>query len=189
MIKKYYIPFNITANINYLYLFSLYDIATYNEQTKTRDTIQYSSIYKLAESISLSTSTLKRVLVNTEYKDFFLWDKANKKITLLNNFRGKNDKTFVVLTDKEVCFLMQQKDNLLCKYYIYIKRYCSIASINKKQQDFTAKQFLSAVGYCTNSNNNLSKIASYNTLLSNNNLVSISRYRDTQGHTRNIYTL
>lgn len=31
MIKKYYIPFNIKANINYLYLFSLYDIAAYNE--------------------------------------------------------------------------------------------------------------------------------------------------------------
>jgi hypothetical protein len=31
MIKKYYLPFNLAADVNYLYIFSLYDLAEYSK--------------------------------------------------------------------------------------------------------------------------------------------------------------
>ena len=45
--KIYYINFKPEADINYLHLFSLYDLAVYNPNTKAYDTIKYTSINKL----------------------------------------------------------------------------------------------------------------------------------------------
>lgn len=184
MIKKYYLPFVIAANVNYLYLFSLYDLAEYNAENKRRDTIHYQSITGLAADLSLSRSTLQRLLYNPAYEHFFSWNKEKKEIVLQNDITGKS---FILLTDKEVSFLRQQNDNLLCRYYIYIKKFSGIAKNAGKKQDFTAKQFLTSIGYCTSSHNNLNKISSYNRLLVDNGFITISSYRDQQGYTRNIY--
>lgn len=190
MIKKYYLPFDISADVNYLYLFSLYDLADYNTENKRRDIIHYKSLTWLAEMLSISRSTLNRLLNNPAYKSFFSQDKVKQEITLHNNFKKQNKekgKSFILLTNKEVSFLRKQNDNLLCRYYIYIKKFCGIAQKNRNKQDFTAKQFLSAIDYCTTSNSNLDKIANYNKLLVEYGFISITVYRDQQGRTRNIY--
>ena len=83
--------------------------------------------------------------------------------------------------------MRQEEDNLLCKYYIYLKYYCSLAEKAGTKQDFTAKQFLSAIGYSTNSQSQLDKISSYNKKLKEKGLIIITTYRDELGHTRNIY--
>ena len=51
---------------------------------------------------------------------------------------------------------------LLCKYYIYLKYYCSLAKKAGIKQDFTAKQFLTAIGYSTKSQKQIDKISTYN---------------------------
>jgi len=55
------------------------------------------------------------------------------------------------------------------------------------KQDFTAKQFLSAIGYSIKSQSQLDKISSYNNKLKEYGLISITTYRDELGHTRNVY--
>lgn len=186
--KVYYLHFNPKADVNYLHLFSLYDLADYNPATKAYDTINYTSIPKLAALLPYSNSTLNRILANDEYKDFLTIDKDKRVITLNSSvIKGSNNNCFVRLTNIEIAYLRQAKDNLLCKYYIYLKYYCYIAEKAGTKQDFTAKQFLSAIGYSTNSQSQLDKISSYNTKLKEQGLITITTYRDELGHTRNIY--
>ena len=80
--KIYYLNFKPDADVNYLHLFSLYDLADYNPATKAYDTINYTSIPKLAALLPYSNSTLNRLLINDEYKDFLSIDKDNRTITL-----------------------------------------------------------------------------------------------------------
>ena len=126
--KIYYLHFKPNADVNYLHLFSLYDLADYNPATKAYDTINYTSIPKLAALLPYSAATLNRLLDNDEYKDFLSIDKDSRTITLNSSvIKESNNNCFVRLTDKEVSYLRKEKDNLLCKYYIYLKYYCSLA--------------------------------------------------------------
>ncbi len=186
--KNYYLHFTPDADVNYLHLFSLYDLADYNPATKAYDTINYTSIPKLAALLPYSAATLNRLLANDEYKDFLTIDKGNRVITLNSSvIKGSNNNCFVRLSDKEIAYLRQEEDNLLCKYYIYLKYYCSLAKKSGTKQDFTAKQFLSTIGYSTKSQSQLDKISSYNTKLKEQGLITITTYRDELGRTRNIY--
>ena len=83
MRSSYYIRFNPAAKIDYLHLLAFYDLAEYRKETKAFDTIRYSSITDLAKRLKLSSSTVSRILKNTEYKDFIEVDKENKVIRLL----------------------------------------------------------------------------------------------------------
>ena len=65
--KIYYLHFKPDADVNYLHLFSLYDLADYNPATKAYDTINYTSIPKLAALLPYSAATLNRLLANDEY--------------------------------------------------------------------------------------------------------------------------
>jgi hypothetical protein len=47
--KIYYLNFNPQADVNYLHLLALYDLAQYNPATKAFDTITYNSISKLSQ--------------------------------------------------------------------------------------------------------------------------------------------
>ena len=186
--KIYYLNFKPDADVNYLHLFSLYDLADYNPATKAYDTITYTSIPKLAALLPYSAATLNRLLANDEYKDFLSVDKNNKVITLNSSvIKGSSNNCFVRLTDKEIAYLRQEQDNLLCKYYIYLKYYCSLANKVGTKQDFTAKQFLSAIGYSTKSQSQIDKISTYNNKLKKQGLILITPYKDELGHTRNIY--
>ena len=188
--KIYYLNFIPKANINYLYLFSLYDLAKYNPITKAYDTITYTSISKLAEILPFSTATLNRILSDNNYKNFLNVDKKNKKIILnCSMIKGSNNNHFVRLTEKEVYYLQEEKDNLLCKYYIYMKYYCAIANKDGKKQDFTAKQFLLAIDYSIKSQSQIDKISTYNNKLKEKGLISIKTYIDELGHIRNIYNI
>lgn len=181
---KYYVPFVPKADINYLYLFKLYQNATYNRETKCYDTIEYKSIKNLAEMLDLSESTTKRLLKDTRYNDYFMIDKDNKTIILYNDIR-QSGKPFVCLDKYEVYFLCNNADNLLCKYLLYIKYYCGYSK--NGETDFTANQFLTACGYSLNSNYP-SKLSDYNSLLVDYGYISIKRKRDEMGHLRNIYS-
>ena len=86
--KHYYLPFEPTADINYLHLLDLMEHAEYNKETKAFDTIRYVSVKKLADNLSFSKSTLDRILDNPEYKPFLSVDRANKIITINNCFVG-----------------------------------------------------------------------------------------------------
>lgn len=188
--KIYYLSFNPKANVNYLHLFSLYDLADYNPETKAYDTINYTSINKLAERLTYSVSTLNRLLHSIEYEEFLIFDNDNKKIILKSSvIKGSNNNCFVRLTDKEVRYLQKQQDNLLCKYYIYLKYYCSLAKKANIKQDFTAKQFLTTIGYSIKSQSQLDKISSYNKMLKEQGFIKITTYTDELGHTRNIYNI
>lgn len=122
--KKYYIPFVVAAEVNYLYLFSLYDLAEYNPDTGNFDTIHYNSIKELAERLEVSSSTLNRILSNDHYTDFLKLNKQSKTLFIQNDFKNGLKRPFVVLTDKEVAELKKLGDNLLIRYYLYIKFYC-----------------------------------------------------------------
>ena len=82
MRKKYYLPYNPTAKINYLYLFALADLAEYNPTEKVYDTINYTSIDQLAGLLSLSPSATTALLKNQNYQDYFTVNKKLKQIKL-----------------------------------------------------------------------------------------------------------
>lgn len=186
--KHFYIPFDLSADINYNYLISLYDIAEYNIADNCYNTIHYNTKKSLAEFINVSNKTLTKILSDKEYNSFLIHNNTDKVIILNNNFnksQGKN-KPFVMLKNYEVNILKQYGDNMFYKYYIYMKYFCGI---NNNKQDFTAKQFLEYCGYSSNSNNYISRIAEYNKILTDNNLIKINKYRDELGHIRNIYSI
>ena len=61
MKKFYYLRFRPTANIDYIYLLAFYELAEFNEERKVFDTIHYSSIRVLAESLNVSSATKRTV--------------------------------------------------------------------------------------------------------------------------------
>lgn len=154
MKKYYYLRFRPTANIDYLYLLAFYDLAEYNEERKVFDTIRYPSVRVLAESLKISSATVKRIFDNPAYAEFISIDKSTKTITLFNHFPKGKKEQFVRLTAEEVSLIREVGNNLFAKYLIYLKYYCGYSKYNKT--DFTAQQFLIACGYSVNSNNTLS---------------------------------
>lgn len=189
MKKVYYIPFVPSADVDYFFLFSLWDIAEYSVN-KQPDTIQYHSISRLAVRLGCSASCINTKIAKDAYKCFITIDKQAKTITLLNNFqKGKEKRLFVRLSANEVAFLRSIGDNLLCKYYLYLKYYCEVAEKKNIRQDFTANQFLSAIGYSVKSNSIKNKLGYYNTLLQQNGFIKISVYRDDAGRRRNAFSL
>lgn len=188
--NNYFIPFDMSKNINYNYLISLYDMAQYNTKSQRYDTINYTSIKALAETLNISHKTLNNILDNAEYNIFITVDKQNKIITINNGInKDINNKIipFVILTNQEIQLLKKYADNLFYKYFIYMKYFCGYSK--NKQQDFTALQFLKYCGYSTNSKNYISKLSQYNSLLLDNKIISIKKYRDELGHQRNIYSI
>lgn len=184
-IQKYYIPFVPQAKVDYRFLIMLYGVAEYNKETKCFDTIQYKSISSLSKMLEKSPSALNSALKNKEYKPFFTIDKTAKRITINNNM-AKEKKPFVCLSLEDIYFLTGIWDNLLCKYYIYLKYYCGYTK--SKTTDGTAKQFLQLFGYSVNSSY-IDKVSEYNTLLKAEGLISIKTYRDESGNKRNIYSI
>ena len=184
ILSKYYIPFEPKAKVNYLLLFRLYDIAKYNNETKCRDTIKYTSVSALAEQLETSRSTLNRIFNNADYMPFITVNKAAKRITINNDIKG--GKPFVCLNYSEVSALVAVYDNLLCRYFIYIKYYCGYAK--SKDNDFTIKQFLAACGYSQNSSYE-QKISEYNRILKEYEMIRIQPFIDEKGHKRNKYSI
>lgn len=192
---KYFIPFSVSANINYVYFFCLLQIAEYNRETKRYDTIIYKSISELTNrintfsAISISDSTISRFLremEREEYKEYLSIDRKKKIITINNNYRDKRLLPFVVIDERALSFLIKQKSNLLCKYYLYLCYYCGISKTNGTNN--TVKQFLDTCGYSTKSGNYISVISEFNSLLVKNQFIAIRKYKDKQGYERNIYT-
>ena len=186
--NKYYIPFDLSKNVNYNYIFSLYSIAEFDTDTKRYNIIKYKSFKRLAEILNICDKTLKKILNDDNYKLFLTLDKQNKVIYLNNDFVNNNI-PFVVLNENEVKILNKYNDNLLYKYFIYIKYFCGYAKQKNIQQNFTAKQFLEYCGYSTNSGDYISRIATFNGYLSNNGLIKINKIYDELGHKRNIYSI
>ncbi len=192
--KKFFLPYYPTANINYIYLLTLYKIAERAEERDIKQDIGYSSIKELLNKINkedkvLSESTLRRMLDCSEYKYFFTVKVfgAMKWIILNNNFTksaGKKE-PFVVLCPKTYNLLIQKKDNLLAKYTIYLKYMCGL---NGGSTDFIANQFLTTFNYSISSNNLKDKISKYNSLLEKERIISIKRNQLEDGKRRNTYT-
>lgn len=57
----------------------------------------------------ISASTISRISNNTEYKEYFKWQKDEKRIILLNDFRKSNSSKipFVSLGENAVSFLIE----------------------------------------------------------------------------------
>lgn len=187
--KKYYLPFDLSKNVNYNYIFSLYSIAEFDTETKRYNYIKFKTKKEIAEMLNVSDKTLNKIITDDDYKLFLTFDKENKTIYLNNDFQKNTNIPFVVLYDNEVNILSKQKDNLLFKYYLYIKYFCGYAEQKNIIQDFTIKQFLEFCGYSINSNDYISRISSYNSFLCDKKLIQIKKIKNELGHTRNIYTV
>ena len=195
--KQYYLPFFPgVKKFDYFPVLCFWLIAGYNKETKLFDTITFQNLDELAGIIEakagkkvLSKSTLSRVLNNEAYTHCFTYDKAEQKIILTNNFRsqpGEQEKqAFVVVSTQEILYLVESQDSLLIQYFLFLRYYCGLS--RSGTTDTTAKQFLSACGYCETSNNYISKIAGYNRTLSDIGFISIKKSRDTNGRERNEY--
>lgn len=205
----YYVPYYEEYNINYIYLLLFYRMAVVDKNLWIKNTVNYRSLKDLAKRMNelsnsirkeshntaqevqiISQSTISRISNNAEYSKYFEWQKDNKKIVLFNDFRNTTNSKkipFVCLDEDVVSFLIEQNDNLLATYYLYLKYHCG--SSKDKQTDTTAKQFLDALGYSTKSGSFVSKISEYNSLLVSKRLLKIKKYRDENGHERNIYSV
>lgn len=192
MLRHFYIRYEPKANINYIYLFYLYSLAEYNTSTNLFDTVSYKSVRALQRIIverfgkgSISPSSLSRLLKDDRYRNYIKVDTEHNRIALQTATKGMP--CFVMLTKREIDFLIDKKDNLLAKYYLYLKHFCGRGAVGT--QDFTIKQFLKHCGYSDKSNSYVSLVSSYNTLLVENGFIRIDNYTDGQGHTRNCYHL
>ena len=192
--NKIYLPYVPRAKVNYIYLFSLYKIADRYDDNRIKSYIEYKSHNDLLRMINndkkiISYSTLSRMLQNSEYNSFFevLEDDIDKSIFLFNDVRRliEQKKGFVILFPDTYKLLIQQNDNLLAKYTIYLKYMCGKCG---GHTDITADQFLSAFGYSINSNNTKDKISGFNRLLEEKRIVKIDRNRLEDGKRRNTYT-
>lgn len=106
MLKQYYLRFLPTANIDYILLLNLYDLADYNTDTKTYNTVKYKSLAGLAELLGISERTLRRHLENKEYEPFLEWNKKNKEIILHNDFSKTGYRVpFITVSPVEVRLL------------------------------------------------------------------------------------
>lgn len=191
---KYFIPFSVSADINYFHYFCILQIAEFNKETRRYDTINYNSIAELTDRIQMyvdiSSSTISRFLremENEKYKEYLTIDRTKKIIKINNNYKEKRKTPFVVIDERALNFLIKQKNNLLCRYYLYLCYYCGISKINAT--DNTVKQFLSVAGYSTKSGNTISRISEFNSLLTENKLIKITKYKDEQGFERNSYRI
>lgn len=193
--KRYYLRYDETIDINYIYLLYFYNIAEYDINCNQYNIIHYKSISEIAKKINfifgkdninvISESTINRIFKDDNYKDYLTIDKQKKQIKINNNMR--DSKKFIVLNEKQCYFILANRDNLLAKYILYLIYYCGFSKT--KYTDFTAKQFLSATGYSTTANSYISKISEYNALLVKNNIITILKYRDSLGNERNIYRI
>lgn len=170
---NFYLPFEPAADVNYIFLFRLWELAEYDYLWKVYRTVKYDTLKSLAERLRVSYDTLLRERKRKGNELFFAFNTKGKEILLNCCFRLK-EKPFIMLTKKEVSFLLEQNDNLLCKYFIYIKYYAS-----KRESSFTQEQFLSAVGYCSNSGKNKQKLTEYNKLLKEKGFINVlTRYSE-----------
>ena len=192
--SKYYINYDEQAGINYCFLFCLYCISKKNSISKINNVIHYKSQKELAERIKnrcnykISVSTISRILKDTaSYSDYFTVNRADNTIILNNNFRKGTaaSNKFITLSDREIIFLLQQDSKLLNKYYLYLKYYCGYSK--SKQIDSTANQILSAIGYSNNCGNNKNNLCKYNSLLTDQGFITITKFTDEKGYYRNIY--
>lgn len=192
--KVYYIPFiENMKKIDLYFLFNLYDLAQFNDETKVYDTIHYTSQSNLALQLGISLSQLKRIISNKAYSNYFFVNTIEKTITLYNDFRNSNRQKekmpFVSLSAEEIRVLRENEKNneLLPKYYVYLKYYCGF-NVKSHSTDSTAKQILSAIGYSTNSSYQ-ALLSSYNQILTKNKLIRITQYRDEKKQIRNRYAI
>ena len=204
--NKFFLPYVPQADVNYIYIFYLYVLAKQYEDRSIKQDINYNSIADLCRQINtnekllsyneqrekkkkqlISYSTLRRMLNNKEYENFFTLDEKWKWIYLNNDFSGnkKEKKKFVVLNPNTYSLLIQQDDNLLAKYIIYMKYMCGACG---GKSDFTANQFFTAIGYSTKSNSEKDVISDYNKLLEEKGIVKIERNSLDDGTRRNTYT-
>lgn len=197
----YYLPCDIEADVNYLYIFYFYGLAY--EQNKSnkqiKSTIKYKSYEELTAQINskfggfsdkiMSVRTIKRIINDTEYLKFWDIDKKNKVITLHNNFVRDNvnkAKQFLKITPNMYSLAIEKQDKLLARYIVYMVYSCGIA-YNKA--DFTANQFLSAIGYSTSNNQMKEQICRYNDILDKRGIIAIKQYTDERNMKRNIYSV
>lgn len=202
MERKYYIPYyHNTDNINYENIFLLY-LEVNRAENKLLSVISYGSEDKLKERFNIkyqqlqntknniiSKSSIHRLLTEERYKNYFSVDRKKKTITLNNDMRNakQEKKSFIVLTNREIEFLVKHNDNMLSTYYLYLKYYCGYSKSNST--DSTVEQFLETNGYCKSSGENKDKIYRYNELLEKESFIKIERYRDDFGKNRNCYTI
>ena len=195
--RKYYITYNEKTKINYCFLFALYTIAERDITNRLYNTITYTSLNDLKDKINnkcgykISTSSISRYIKNEIYLPYFSKSEKENKIILNVDFKkscaASGNNKFITLTDNEILFMIQQNDNMLCKYYLYLKYYCGY---NKsKSTDTTANQILNAIGYSSNCGNNKYSLCKYNSLLLDNGFINIRNYTDNKGYCRNIYEM
>ena len=187
--KKFYLPYNEVEKANYVYLLMFYSIANYNKDTKRYDIITYDNLENLTlrlnqiSNTKISKATLGRILQREEYRKFLEVDTKNKTIRVLNDISKCNK--FVVLNEQETTMILNQGDNFLATYYLYLKYYCGYS--RSKKIDTTAKQFLAACGYAITSGSYISKVSECNTFLSKNGYITITKFKDNNGYERNCY--
>lgn len=151
--RTYYLQYQEDTSINYLYLLLLNKIAELDKSSRLYNTVRFSSLDELTKRLNdkyneinkenkknvISKTTLTRVLNNTESNNYFSYNKENKLITLHNDFKNKTTgkkAKFITLTDREIDFLLIQKNELLSRYYLFIKYNCGFSGRNRA--DFTA---------------------------------------------------
>ena len=175
-----------TAKVDYTLILNLYDLADYNNETGCFDTVRYRSLAELAQQLGTTEKTLGRHLNKKDYENFFSIDKKTREIRLIVDFKKTGYKVpFLTLSPVEVRILREKNEDLLYRYFIYLKYYYGFSGC--KGIDTTEKQILSAIGYSSNSSYP-SKISGYNALLEREGIIRITKKHDERGFLRNVYS-
>lgn len=191
--RQCYIYYNERETINYTFIFCLNILAELDKTERVYNTIYYETQKELAEKVSnicdnfsISTASIKAILNDEKYIPYFSKEKG--KIILNNNFKKckGNINKFVILTDKELLFLIKQNDKLLNKYALYLRYYIGFSK--DKKIDSTFNQILCAIGYSEKSGQNKERLSKYNKILCDIGFISIQKKTDNKGYFRNIYT-
>ena len=179
-----YIPYSsLTSNkTDFRLSLQLYKIISITDSS-----IQFQSYKQLYSLLSMhfpkhiirGFSTICRNIRNGGLFPILEYDIKQKRIgTIL-----KPQTPFIGLNDNEIDFLIEQDDEMLDRYFSYLKYYCSLTG----STDATAEQILEKLNYSACSGANKQRLSFFNKLLCDRGFLYIKKTRDKQGHTRNTY--
>ena len=145
----------------------LYGLAEYDNETNSKSKIEFTTRKQLTDKINtkynikLSVSTIERLIKKYDsYKLYYNINFSKNQIMLLNSFQKKKQVRFIALSNQEFNILIAQNNDLLCKYYLYLRFNCGKSS--SKTIDHSAELILARMGYSTKSNKTKSLLYHFN---------------------------
>lgn len=178
-----YIPYSALENdyTDFRLSFQLYKIISATQQPITFSS--YRELFGLIQmhfdaTITRGFSSMYRNIRRGGLFPIMNYSSENNTISLMQ--RPQNN--FTTLLDNEIDFLIEQDNEMLDRYFVYLKYYCTLSG----STDATADQILNALHYSPGGSNK-QHLSNFNKILVQHGMLYIKHTYDKKGHLRNTY--